>query len=93
MGVGQAIVIGDNIKIMVVEINGGQVRLGTEAHRSILVYRKELLEQINAHASARPDVATVAKVKTPVLAKVHLGRLVSVRCKELLVRLIRKLHL
>jgi carbon storage regulator len=44
--VGQAIVIGDDIEITLVRIEGDQVRIGVAAPRSLLVCRKELLEEI-----------------------------------------------
>lgn len=46
--VGQKIVIGGNITVLVTEVRGDQVRLGIEAPRSIPVHRTELLEQIRA---------------------------------------------
>ena len=46
--IGQKIVIGDNVELTVVEIRGDQVRLGITAPRSVIVHRKELLEQILA---------------------------------------------
>ena len=46
--VGQSIVIGDSIELLVIEVRGEQVRIGVEAPRSIAVHRKELLEQIRA---------------------------------------------
>jgi len=45
---GQAIVIGEGIEVVVVEIKGDQVRLGITATRSIAVHRKEVLEQVRA---------------------------------------------
>ena len=44
--VGQSIVIGDNVELMVIEVRGDQVRLGVTAPKDIPVHRKELLEQI-----------------------------------------------
>jgi len=44
--VGQSVVIGDNVELMVIEVRGDQVRLGINAPKSIPVHRKELLEQI-----------------------------------------------
>lgn len=43
---GEAITIGDNIKLIVVEIDGNQVKLGIEAPREIEIYREELFEKI-----------------------------------------------
>ena len=63
--VGQSIVINDNIEILVIEVRGGQVRLGIEAPRAIPVHRKELLEQIrseNVKAVTETDVEKVTDV-------------------------------
>jgi carbon storage regulator len=43
----EAILIGDNIRIVVVSVRGQTVRLGIEADRSIRVDRQEVREQIN----------------------------------------------
>lgn len=42
----EAIKLGDDITITVIEIKGNQVRLGIEAPSDIRVYRKELYEKI-----------------------------------------------
>lgn len=43
---GQAIYLGDNVKIFVQEIRGGQVRIGIEAPNNIKVFREEIYLQI-----------------------------------------------
>ena len=43
---GESITIGDNVKIIIVEIDGNQVKLGIEAPREIEIYREELFEKI-----------------------------------------------
>ncbi len=43
---GEAITINDDIKIIIVEIDGNQVKLGIEAPRNIEIYREELYEKI-----------------------------------------------
>lgn len=45
---GQSIVIGDNIEITVVEIQGDMVRIGINAPREVTVHRQEVFEQIAA---------------------------------------------
>lgn len=40
--VGESITIGDQIKIMVVEVKGGQIRLGIEAPADFRIYREEI---------------------------------------------------
>jgi carbon storage regulator len=51
---GEKIVIGDTIKIVVVEIRGDKVRLGIEADRSVGVHREEVWIDIQKSV----DVAT-----------------------------------
>lgn len=43
---GEGIVIGDDITITVVELKGGNVRIGIEAPRSKKVHRQEVYERI-----------------------------------------------
>ena len=38
--VDQSIMIGDHIRIMVVEVRGDQVKIGIEAHRHIMIHRQ-----------------------------------------------------
>lgn len=42
----ESIIIGDHIKITVVEIRGDQVKLGIDAPRSIPVHREEVYKEI-----------------------------------------------
>ena len=42
----QSLVIGDNIKITVLELKGNQVRLGIDAPDSIVVHREEIHKKI-----------------------------------------------
>lgn len=46
--IGEALCIGDDIKIVVKEIRGKQVRLGIEAPQEIYVCREELYKKIQA---------------------------------------------
>ena len=43
---GESIIIGDNIEIVVISIQGDQVKLGINAPRDIAVNRREIYEQI-----------------------------------------------
>ena len=44
--VGQSIVIGDNVEVVVLEVRGEQVRVGIRAPKNVSVHRKEVYEQI-----------------------------------------------
>lgn len=57
--IGQKILIGNGIEIVVREIRGRQVRLGITAPEGLPVYREELYQQIaeeNARASQAPSL-------------------------------------
>jgi len=43
---GQSIMIGNDIEISIIDIQGEQVRLGINAPRNVTVYRKEVFEEI-----------------------------------------------
>ena len=43
---GEGIIIGDDIKITVVELKGGGVRIGIDAPRELKVHRQEVFERI-----------------------------------------------
>lgn len=45
---GQSIIIGEKIKVTVLEVRGDQVRIGIEAPRELPVHRQEIYELIRA---------------------------------------------
>jgi carbon storage regulator len=55
---GDSIVIGDNIEITVVEVQGDNVKIGIKAPKKISIMRKELLEAVSVanKQAASPDV-------------------------------------
>lgn len=57
--IGQSIVIGDEVEVVVLEVRGEQVRLGIRAPRDVTVHRKEIYEQIQQEnvdaAEVRPE--------------------------------------
>lgn len=56
--VNQSIMIGDNVRIVVVAVDRDQVKLGIEAPRDISVHRSEIYEEIQrANQSAAAAVA------------------------------------
>lgn len=55
---GEAIVIGEEVRVVVLEVRGEVVRLGIEAPRSVAVHREEVFEQIreeNRRAAQRRE--------------------------------------
>lgn len=53
--VGQSIVIGNNVKITIVQVRGDQARVGIDAPREVPVHRLEVFEELqgaNTSASA-----------------------------------------
>lgn len=44
--VSQSIMIGDEVKVTITAIQGGQVKLGIEAPRDVSVHREEVFERI-----------------------------------------------
>lgn len=56
---GEGILIGDDIRITVVELKGGGVRLGIDAPREMKVHRQEVVERIEKEnrEAAQWDIA------------------------------------
>lgn len=46
--IGEGIVIGDDVKITIVEMKGGSVRIGIDAPRERKIYRQEVFDRIAA---------------------------------------------
>src|SRR5450759_2488542 len=44
--IGESILVGDNIRIVVLEIRGRQIRLGIEAPADIVVLREEIVQRL-----------------------------------------------
>jgi len=66
----QAIIIGDDIEVKVVDVRGDKVRLGISAPRSVNVHRKEIYEAIRRENEAAaevsaPDVASLVGAPRP----------------------------
>lgn len=48
---GETITIGENIQIRVLDVKGGQVRIGVDAPREVSVNREEVFERVQAEES------------------------------------------
>ena len=44
--VGETLIIGDDVKITVLDVRGHQVRLGVDAPRDVSVHREEIYQRI-----------------------------------------------
>ena len=49
--VGEALMVGDDTKIVVLGVKGSQIRLGINAPRDVKVHREEVYEKINVDTS------------------------------------------
>lgn len=58
--VGERVLIGDQIAVTVVRLNGGGVRLGIEAPADMLVVREELKDRATQEAAAARDSSGTA---------------------------------
>jgi carbon storage regulator len=52
---GESIVVGGDVVVTVLEIKGGQVRLGVDAPRDVSIHRSEVHEQVLADEALAPD--------------------------------------
>ena len=43
---GEALVVGNNIEITILEVKGDQIKIGIKAPKDVPIYRKEVYEQI-----------------------------------------------
>ena len=60
----ESVIIGDNIKVQVVEIGPNQIRLGIEAPKDVSVHRQEIYEDIQA--GRRPAQPPNPRIPRPV---------------------------
>jgi carbon storage regulator len=65
--VNQSIMVGDNVRVVVVAVDRDQVKLGIEAPREIAVHRSEIYEEIqrsnrSAAAAGAPQAASAPAV-------------------------------
>ncbi len=53
--IGEAVMIGDEVSVTVLSINGAQVRLGVNAPRNVPVHREEIYERIKQNEAERTE--------------------------------------
>ena len=59
----EAIVIGNNIEITVLDVRGDQVKLGIAAPKEVPIYRKEVYAQIRKENEQSVDVGALEQLK------------------------------
>lgn len=52
--VGETIVIGDDIRVSVLSVQGNQVRVGVAAPRDVVVHREEIYDRIQGEGKNKP---------------------------------------
>lgn len=52
-GVGEALMIGDDVVVTVLGVKGNQVRIGVKAPRAVAVHREEIYERIKAEGQQK----------------------------------------
>jgi carbon storage regulator len=63
--VNESVMIGDDVKITVVEVKGDQVKLGITAPRNIAVHREEVYEEIQRENRLASQSAAVGREQVP----------------------------
>ncbi|MEN8907331.1 MAG: carbon storage regulator CsrA [Clostridiales bacterium] len=53
---GQSIIIGDNIEINIIEVQGEQVKIGINAPKNITIHRNEIYKEIQRENKKATDV-------------------------------------
>ena len=61
---GEEIVVGNETRVVVLEVRGGRVRLGFIAPDDLPIHRKEVLENILEFDAPRPDEVNRAALAT-----------------------------
>jgi len=59
---GESIMVGDNVELIVLGVQGEQVKLGIIAPKSISIHRKEIFEQIKSENREAANLANLSNV-------------------------------
>lgn len=61
--IGETLIIGDDINIIIVGVQGNQVRIGIDAPKDISVHRKEVYDRIKAERNRGDEPITLSLSK------------------------------
>ena len=53
--VGEKVMVGDDVKLIILGVKGNQVRVGIEAPKNIAVHREEIYERIKREQQSQPE--------------------------------------
>lgn len=66
----QSLMLGDDIEIQIIEVQGEQVRLGISAPKALRIWRKEIYAEIHsANAAAANSAQALKKINFQTLEK------------------------
>ena len=71
--INQSIMIGDNVRIVVVAVDRDQVKLGIEAPREVPVHRSEIYEEIQRSNRVAAESAVVPAAEAPAATPATIG--------------------
>ena len=71
--INQSIMIGDNVRIVVVAVDRDQVKLGIEAPREVPVHRTEIYEEIQRANRVAMEAAGLPAPAAPLSSPAQLG--------------------
>lgn len=57
--VGETLMLGDDIQVKVISIDGDQVKIGIDAPKTLKIYRHEIFEAIQKENEAALEVQTI----------------------------------
>lgn len=78
--VNEAIIINDNIEVLIVEMRGDKVRVGIEAPKDVIVHRKEVYLAIQAQAAHHIHISPQKKLE----AVLRIGKQYSLSLSDFL---------
>jgi carbon storage regulator len=65
----QEIIIGDNIRVVVIEVRGDTAQIGIEAPKAVTVHRKEIYDLIQAEGSTSAATTELVMAMQDVIRK------------------------
>lgn len=54
--IGETLVIGDDVSVTILSINGNQVRVGITAPKEVQVHRQEIYDRIQSETGTQPQL-------------------------------------